>query len=128
MAAELEPVLGALLSDLVSLLAEEDAGGELYSIAIVATRVAVHPNTLRNYERDGLLVPQRSAGRFRQYSEADIRRAQVLRRLMGELRLSADGARLVLHILVEAAARELELRRQNEALRTRLAAARASAR
>ena len=46
----------------------------VYTIRIAAQMVGVHQQTLRTYEREGLLTPARSAGRQRLYSEADIER------------------------------------------------------
>jgi MerR family transcriptional regulator/heat shock protein HspR len=55
--------------------AEERA---LYVISVAAELAGVHPQTLRIYERKGLIEPQRTAGRSRRYSERDI---QLLRRI-----------------------------------------------
>ena len=57
----------------------------VYTIRIAAQLVGVHQQTLRTYEREGLLTPARSAGRQRLYSEADIERLRLIRRLIDEL-------------------------------------------
>lgn len=89
----------------------------VYVISVAAELVGMHPQTLRNYERSGLLDPSRTRGGSRRFSEHDI--AQ-LRRIQ-ELR--AEGHNL------ESVRRILELERVVEELRDELAATReASAR
>lgn len=46
----------------------------VYAIGVVATMLTCHPQTLRMYERSGLVVPQRTGGNVRLYSERDIER------------------------------------------------------
>jgi MerR family transcriptional regulator/heat shock protein HspR len=64
------------------------AGGEsergVYIISVAAELVGVHPQTLRIYERKGLLHPSRTAGNTRRYSERDIYRLQSIQRLTQE--------------------------------------------
>ena len=80
----------------------------LYVISIAAELAGAHPQTLRIYERKGLIEPQRTAGRSRRYSEADIDR---LRRIQ-ELTQSGVGLAGVQRIL----ALEQELSRAHAAL------------
>jgi MerR family transcriptional regulator/heat shock protein HspR len=61
----------------------------LYIISVAAELAGVHPQTLRIYERKGLLEPARTSGRSRRYSDEDI---QLLRRIQ---ELTADGISLV---------------------------------
>jgi MerR family transcriptional regulator/heat shock protein HspR len=65
---------------------EGSAEGEraLYIISVAAELVGVHPQTLRIYERKGLLRPYRTAGNTRRYSERDIARLQMIQRLTQE--------------------------------------------
>jgi len=65
---------------------EGTAEGEraLYIISVAAELVGVHPQTLRIYERKGLLRPYRTAGNTRRYSERDIARLQMIQRLTQE--------------------------------------------
>ena len=56
----------------------------LYVISVAAELAGVHPQTLRIYERKGLVEPQRTVGRSRRYSERDIRRLQRIQELTNE--------------------------------------------
>src|SRR5207247_3026617 len=56
----------------------------VYIISVAAELVGVHPQTLRIYERKGLLRPYRTAGNTRRYSERDIARLQMIQRLTQE--------------------------------------------
>lgn len=53
----------------------------LYIISVAAELAGVHPQTLRIYERKGLIEPQRTSGRSRRYSERDIHRLQRIQEL-----------------------------------------------
>jgi MerR family transcriptional regulator, heat shock protein HspR len=87
----------------------------VYVISVAAELAGVHPQTLRIYERKGLLEPARTTGGSRRYSETDIER---LRRI-GEL--SADGMNL------SGIKRVMELEAENQRLRTELDRLRADA-
>ena len=62
--------------------ASEDRG--VYIISVAAELVGVHPQTLRIYERKGLLSPSRTSGNTRRYSDRDIRRLKTIQRLTQE--------------------------------------------
>ena len=70
----------------------------VYTIRIAAQLVGVHQQTLRTYEREGLLVPARSAGRQRLYSQNDIERLLMIRRLIDELGVNIAGADIILRL------------------------------
>ncbi len=70
----------------------------VYTIRIAAQLVGVHQQTLRSYEREGLLTPARSAGRQRLYSERDIERLRLIRRLIDELGVNLAGADIILRL------------------------------
>ena len=53
----------------------------VYVISVAAELAGVHPQTLRIYERKGLIEPQRTTGRSRRYSERDITRLQRIQEL-----------------------------------------------
>jgi MerR family transcriptional regulator/heat shock protein HspR len=74
----------------------EPSGG-FYLIGIVAELAGVHPQTLRLYERRGLISPRRSAGKTRRYSDADL---AVLRRIqeLSEAGLNLAGIERVLEL------------------------------
>src|SRR6266487_2463398 len=66
---------------------ESEREGErgVYIISVAAELVGVHPQTLRIYERKGLLTPSRTAGNTRRYSERDIARLQTIVEMENEL-------------------------------------------
>ena len=61
----------------------------------------MHPQTLRKYDKEGLVSPQRSEGSRRLYSDSDVERLRVIRRLADELGLNLNGVSLVLDFVVE---------------------------
>ena len=85
----------------------------VYTIRIAAQLVGCHEQTLRSYEREGLLTPARSPGRQRLYSQADIDRLLVIRRLIDELGVNIAGADIILRLRRQI----LELEAENDALR-----------
>ncbi len=84
----------------------------LFSISVAAELAGLHPQTLRIYEREGLIDPARSAGGTRRYSRNDISRLQEI------CALTADGLNLV------GIRRILELQEETRQLRAELAALR----
>jgi MerR family transcriptional regulator, heat shock protein HspR len=69
-----------------------------YVISIAAQILGVHPQTLRLYEREGLVEPQRSGGRIRLYSERDIDRVRCVMRLTSDLGVNLAGAEAILYM------------------------------
>ena len=70
----------------------------VYVISVAARMIGVHAQTLRTYEREGLVEPQRSRGGVRMYSDADIERLQVIRRLVGDLGVNLAGCDVILRL------------------------------
>lgn len=68
----------------------------LYSIAVAARLTQMHPQTLRKYERAGLLRPARPGGSQRLYSNADLRRLRRIRYLVEERGLNVAGLEMAL--------------------------------
>ena len=91
----------------------------LYVISVAAELAGVHPQTLRIYERKGLVEPQRTVGRSRRYSDRDIRRLQRIQELTNEGVSLAGVKRIIaLEEELEDARAEIErLKRQLEAQR-----------
>lgn len=58
----------------------------------------MHPQTLRKYERAGLVRPSRSEGMLRLYSEADVRRLRLIKRLVDDFGLNLAGVDLILRM------------------------------
>lgn len=71
---------------------------QYYHISSVAKMYNIHPQTLRLYEREGLLKPSRSEGNTRLYSEADLRRLEIILNLIRELGVNLAGVEVVLNM------------------------------
>ena len=71
----------------------------VYVISVAARLLEVHPQTLRKYERVGLIHPARTVGVRRLYSEEDIARLRVIKHLVDDLGLNLAGVELILDIL-----------------------------
>lgn len=69
-----------------------------YPISVVARMVDLHPQTLRCYERAGLVVPARSAGNIRLYSQADIERLRKICRLTDELGVNLAAVDIIMRL------------------------------
>ena len=69
-----------------------------YMISAVATKYGLHPQTLRLYEREGLLTPSRSDGNTRFYTEADLERLEVILSLTRDLGVNLAGVEVVLNM------------------------------
>ncbi len=69
-----------------------------YAISVAARMVGVHAQTLRAYERAGLLRPSRSRGRIRLYSQADIERLHRIQRLVNDLGVNLAGAEVIMRL------------------------------
>lgn len=71
---------------------------QYYHISSVAEMYSIHPQTLRLYEREGLLKPSRSEGNTRLYSEEDLRRLEIILNLIRELGVNLAGVEVVLNM------------------------------
>ena len=69
-----------------------------YSISVVAEMFSIHPQTLRTYEREGLLRPARTGGNTRAYSEEDVERIELILRLTKELGVNLAGVEVILNM------------------------------
>ncbi|MCB1045304.1 MAG: helix-turn-helix transcriptional regulator [Acidobacteria bacterium] len=67
-----------------------------YSISVVAKTFGIHPQTLRLYEREGLLEPTRTDGNTRLYSDEDIKRLEAILNLTRELGVNLAGVDIIL--------------------------------
>lgn len=70
----------------------------LYVISVAAELVDMHPQTLRLYERKGLIEPSRSAGKTRLYSQRDIEHLREIRRLTQELGVNLAGVEEIIRL------------------------------
>lgn len=71
----------------------------VYIISVAARLAEMHPQTLRKYERFGLLRPSRTAGSLRLYSEEDLIRLRLIRNLVDRFDLNLAGVRLVMDLV-----------------------------
>jgi len=70
----------------------------LYMISVVAEMFSIHPQTLRTYEREGLLRPARTVGNTRLYSQEDVERIEMITRLTRDLGVNLAGVEVVLNM------------------------------
>jgi MerR family transcriptional regulator, heat shock protein HspR len=70
----------------------------LYTMAVAARLTGMHPQTLRKYERAGLISPARPSGNQRLYSESDIERLRRIQHLVDERGVNVAGLELALSI------------------------------
>ena len=71
----------------------------VYMIGVAAQLCNVHPQTLRQYERLGLVIPSRAGAKNRLYSESDIMRVRRIQRLTQELGVNLAGVEIILRLL-----------------------------
>ena len=76
----------------------EAGGGRYYMISVVSKAYKIHPQTLRLYEREGLLKPSRTEGNTRLYSEEDLRQLEVILNLTRDLGVNLAGVEIVLNM------------------------------
>lgn len=70
----------------------------LYMISVVAEMFDIHPQTLRAYEREGLLRPARTDGNTRLYSQEDLERIELILRLTKDLGVNLAGVEVILNM------------------------------
>lgn len=75
-----------------------DQDKPLYVISVAAELVDMHPQTLRLYERKGLIEPSRSAGKTRLYSQRNIEQLREIRRLTQELGVNLAGVEEIIRL------------------------------
>src|SRR5512139_1409439 len=76
----------------------EPGAGRYYMISVVAKVYKIHPQTLRLYEREGLLKPSRTEGNTRLYSEEDLRQLEVILNLTRDLGVNLAGVEIILNM------------------------------
>ncbi|MBD5164931.1 helix-turn-helix transcriptional regulator [Helicobacter sp.] len=70
----------------------------VYLISVVAKILAIHPQTLRQYEREGLVEPGRTDGKMRLYSQRDIDKIKMILRLTRDLGVNLAGVDIILRL------------------------------
>lgn len=86
----------------------------VYFISVAARLVQCHPQTLRTYERLGLIDPKRSRSNVRLYSERDVERLRQIQRLTQELGVNLAGVEVVLNLLDQIEQMKQEIARLKE--------------
>ena len=72
--------------------------GKFYMISVVAKSYGIHPQTLRLYEREGLLKPSRTEGNTRLYSEEDLKQLELVLNLTRDLGVNLAGVEIILNM------------------------------
>ena len=75
--------------------------GTFYYISVVAEMVETHPQTLRTYEKMGLIAPQRTNNNVRLFTEEDIERVRKIQHLTQDLGVNFAGVEVVFKLLLE---------------------------
>ena len=85
-------------------------GKAAYMISVVAENYDIHPQTLRLYEREGLLKPSRSEGNTRLYTQEDLERLELILNLTRDLGVNLAGVEVILNMRqrVEEMQREMQ--------------------
>jgi len=81
-----------------------------YVISIAARMVGMHAQTLRQYERVGLVEPKRTRGNIRMYSRSDVARLRQVQRLINDLGVNLAGVEVILRMNERMQQMEQELR------------------
>ena len=78
-------------------------------ISAVAEQYQIHPQTLRLYEREGLLAPSRSEGNTRLYTDEDLERLEVILKLTRELGVNLAGVEIIMNMREKMAAMQQQI-------------------
>ena len=81
----------------------------VYLISVVSKILEIHPQTLRQYERENLIIPSRSDGRIRMYSQRDIDKIKMILRLTRELGVNLAGVDVAIRLKDKIDDMELEI-------------------
>ena len=89
-----------------------------YVISVAARMVGLHAQSLRHYERMGLVRPSRSQGRQRLYSQSDVNRLRHIQRLIQDLGVNLAGVEVVMHMNERMRQMEHEMERLRQELQS----------
>lgn len=89
-----------------------------YTISAVAELYDIHPQTLRLYEREGLLTPSRSIGNTRLYEDSDLERLEIILSLTRELGVNLAGVEIILNMRAKMDEMQREFEQFFEYLKT----------
>lgn len=90
-----------------------------YTIRVAAQLAGMHEQSLRMYERRGLIRPQRSKGNIRLFSDEDIEQIRFIRRLIDDLGVNLAGVEVIIQmrhqlLQIQAALAEYQMHKGNE--------------
>lgn len=88
----------------------------VYLISVVASVLDIHPQTLRQYEKEGLISPSRTQGRMRLYSQRDMDKIKLILRLTRKMGINLAGVDVILKLKYQMEA----MREEIDSLRTEL--------
>jgi MerR family transcriptional regulator/heat shock protein HspR len=86
---------------------------QYYTIKIAAELCGMHEQSLRMYERRGLISPRRSPGNIRRYSPQDVEQIRFIKRLVDELGVNLAGVEVIMHMRRQL----IEMQEELESLR-----------
>ena len=92
-----------------------------YMISAVAESYGIHPQTLRLYEREGLLKPSRTEGNTRLYTETDIERLELILSLTRDMGVNLAGVEIVLNMREKVEKMQKQMREFVEQVQRELA-------
>jgi MerR family transcriptional regulator, heat shock protein HspR len=92
-----------------------------YMISSVAEQYSLHPQTLRLYEREGLLKPSRSEGNTRLYTDEDLERLEVILHLTRDLGVNLAGVEIILNMRAKMEAMQNQIEEFVQSLNRELA-------
>ncbi|MBI5650003.1 MAG: MerR family transcriptional regulator [Chloroflexi bacterium] len=98
-----------------------DSDEPIFVISVAARLVEMHPQTLRYYERAGLLKPIRSSGKIRLYSQREIERLRKIARLTSELGVNLAGVEVIMDLTERIELNEEKTRQREQELLAEIA-------
>lgn len=101
-------------------MAQRDKEEPLYMISIAAKLCEMHPQTLRLYERVGLICPHRIGSKNRMYSDADIERLRQIQRLTHELGVNLAGVEVIFSLLDQMDAMRKRMEEEMDEMREQI--------
>lgn len=94
-----------------------DRDAPIFVISVAAQLAGMHPQTLRTYDRLGLVSPRRTSGRGRRYSPRDVARLRLIQRLSQDEGVNLEGIRRILELEFELEVARKQVRDLTELLR-----------
>ena len=93
-----------------------DFDAPVFPVSVASQLADMHPQTLRGYDRLGLVVPQRARGRGRRYSLRDVAKLRHIQRLSKDEGINLEGIRRIIQLEAQIDVLHLQVQRLNETL------------